>query len=217
MGPFLRRDWSLIYVLYWSSTRVFSTLQYWDLCTVHHLPRSLDFGACFHLWFRSRLPPSEALTALPLESGFFGSFQAIVKQALSLLCVGNKTRSQAQVVPLMGSRSTYSQVNIGMWAVCQWNFIKPEYWNGAKQGSNRMLLIILDYLLHRVSFFICWESLMFNLSFRTNCLTSSFNSRHASVSKVLPRHFNTESLWITAKWSLTYLITKKYFIWKCTE
>lgn len=127
MGPFSGRDWSLLSVLYWSSTGVFSTLQCWGLCTVHHLSGSLDFGARFHLQFRSRLSPSEALTSLPIESGFFWSFQAIINQTLSLSSVGNKTRSQAQVVPLMACRNIYSQVNICMWAVCQGSFIKPEH------------------------------------------------------------------------------------------
>lgn len=94
----------------------------------------------------------------------------------------------------MGSRNTYSQVNISMCAVCQRNFVKSEHWNVAKQISNQMLLIIPDYFLQSVSFIICWESLPFSLRFRTNCLTSDFNSRHASVSKVLPRHNVFDSL-----------------------
>lgn len=81
-----------------------------------------------------------------------------------------------------------------MYAACQQNFVNSEQWNVAKQISNQMLLINQDYFLQSISFIICWESLPFNLRFRTNCLTSGFNSRHASVSKVFPRQNLFDSL-----------------------
>lgn len=105
-----------------------STLQYLDLCTVHHLPGSLSFEACFLLQLRSRLPPSEALPPLPLASGgFFVKLSRVYKSGPELLSVRNKTGSSAQVVPLMDSRNTYSQINVSTCAACQQNFVKLEH------------------------------------------------------------------------------------------
>lgn len=89
-------------------------------------------------------------------------------------------------------RTTDSQVNISMCAACQQNFIKAEHWNVAKQISNQMLLIIPDYFLQ--SYPLSSAGNLCHLIWDLGQTAAGFNSRHASVSKVLPRHNLFDSL-----------------------
>lgn len=102
---------------------MFSTLQYLDLCTVHSLPRSLNFEGCFFLQLRRQTATSEALTPLPLAPGGISEkLSRVYKSGPELLSVRNRIRSWAQVVLIFSSK--HKHVCSMSTELCQFRTVK---------------------------------------------------------------------------------------------